>query len=218
MRELAARLLPPSAALPLLLLALHAPFSSFFASPAIVALAHLLGHGVTLGDDIPGSFSGNRRPVYISQFVGTIFLEDHVDPIQKMRSTGANCLSVVFAFVRHLVVINDGNLRIVLAADVGIQKPKLLDQLPGIIPTKHYSLRTEESYIQWIKRFIIFHNKRHPNEMSEVEINQFLSHLAVKKNLAASTQNQALCAIVFLYKHVLNKKNDTRTARDKKMA
>ena len=86
-----------------------------------------------------------------------------------------------------------------------INKPKLLDQLRAIIPTKHYSLRTEESYIQWIKRFIIFHNKRHPNEMSEVEINQFLSHLAVKKNVAASTQNQALCAIVFLYKHVLKK-------------
>jgi len=99
-----------------------------------------------------------------------------------------------------------------------INKPKLLDQLRAIIRTKHYSLRTEESYIRWIKRFIIFHNKRHPNEMSEVEINQFLSHLAVKKNVAASTQNQALCAIVFLCKHVLNKKNDTWTARDKKMA
>jgi len=55
-----------------------------------------------------------------------------------------------------------------------INKPKLLDQLRAIIRTKHYSLRTEEAYIQWIKRFIIFHNKRHPNEMSEVEINQFV--------------------------------------------
>ena len=99
-----------------------------------------------------------------------------------------------------------------------INKPTLLDHLRAIIPTKHYSLRTEASYIKWIKRCIIFHNRGHPNEMSEVEINQFLSHLAVKDNVAASTQNQALCAIVFLYKHVLNKKNDTWTVRDKKMA
>ncbi len=71
-----------------------------------------------------------------------------------------------------------------------INKPKLLDQLRAIIPTKHYSLRTEESYIQWIKRFILFHNKRHANEMSEVEINQFLSHLAVKKNGNSSPQSR----------------------------
>ena len=70
-----------------------------------------------------------------------------------------------------------------------INKPKLLDRLRTIIPTKHYSLRTEESYIRWIKRFIIFHNKRHPNEMSEVEINQFLSHLAVKNKRGHWFQN-----------------------------
>ena len=83
------------------------------------------------------------------------------------------------------------------------KKPKLLDQVRLAIRTKHYSLRTEESYVSWIKRFILFHSKRHPREMGEVEINQFLTHLAVNKKVSASTQNQALCAIVFLYKHVL---------------
>jgi len=84
-------------------------------------------------------------------------------------------------------------------------KPKLLDQVRSAIRTRHYSIRTEEAYINWIKRFILFHNKRHPNEMGEREINQFLSYLAEKKNVSASTQNQALCAIIFLYKHVLKK-------------
>ena len=67
----------------------------------------------------------------------------------------------------------------------------------------HYSIRTEEAYIQWIKRFIFFHNKRHPNEMGEKEIRSFLTHLDVDKHVSASTQNQALSAILFLYKRVL---------------
>ena len=78
------------------------------------------------------------------------------------------------------------------------KKPKLLDQVRFAIRTKHYSLRTERAYIQWIKRFILFHQKRHPQEMGALEVNQFLTHLAVKERVAASTQNQALCAIVFL--------------------
>lgn len=82
-------------------------------------------------------------------------------------------------------------------------KPKLLDQVRAIIRAKHYSYRTEESYVNWIKRYIIFHNKRHPQKMGENEINQFLTHLAVNRKVSASTQNQALCAIIFLYKHVL---------------
>lgn len=85
------------------------------------------------------------------------------------------------------------------------QKPRLLDQVRLILRTKHYSFRTEESYINWIKRFILFHNKKHPKDMGEKDINSFLTHLAVKERLSASTQNQALCAIVFLYKHVLKK-------------
>ncbi|RKY53585.1 MAG: integron integrase, partial [Candidatus Neomarinimicrobiota bacterium] len=84
------------------------------------------------------------------------------------------------------------------------KQPKLLDQVHLVLSTKHYSLRNEESYVNWIKRFILFHNKRHPKEMGKTEINQFLSHLAVNRNVAASTQNQALCALLFLYKEVLS--------------
>jgi integron integrase len=83
------------------------------------------------------------------------------------------------------------------------QQPKLLDRVRAAIRAKHYSHRTEEAYVQWILRFILFHKKRHPAEMGELEINQFLTHLAVNGNVAASTQNQALSAILFLYKEVL---------------
>jgi len=82
--------------------------------------------------------------------------------------------------------------------------PKLLDQVRSAIRLKHYSYRTEQAYVLWITQYILFHNKRHPKDMNETEIKQFLNHLAVNRNVAASTQNQALCAIVFLYKHVLN--------------
>ena len=82
-------------------------------------------------------------------------------------------------------------------------KPKLLDQVRNAIRTRHYSYRTEQAYVQWIKRFILFHNKRHPLEMAEPEINHFLTYLAVQKKVASSTQNQALCAILFLYKEIL---------------
>lgn len=85
------------------------------------------------------------------------------------------------------------------------QPPKLLDRVRIAIRTRHYSLRTEEAYVSWIRRFIFFHNKRHPMEMGEPEINAFLSGLAVKERVSASTQNQALCALLFLYRHVLEK-------------
>jgi len=84
-------------------------------------------------------------------------------------------------------------------------KPKLLEQVRLAICARHYSNRTEKSYVDWMKRFIIFHHKRHPLEMGEAEINQFLTDLAVKKNVSASTQNQALSALLFLYQHVLKK-------------
>ncbi|MEK7698792.1 MAG: integron integrase [Planctomycetota bacterium] len=79
----------------------------------------------------------------------------------------------------------------------------MLDQVQNTIRLKHYSIRTEQSYIQWIKRFIIFHNKRHPKDMGEKEITEFLTHLAVRENVSSSTQNQALCALLFLYREVL---------------
>jgi len=80
---------------------------------------------------------------------------------------------------------------------------KLLDQLRREIRVRHYSIRTEQAYVDWCRRYIVFHNKRHPREMGAAEINQFLSHLATDANVAASTQNQALCGILFLYRHVL---------------
>jgi integron integrase len=85
------------------------------------------------------------------------------------------------------------------------QKPKLLDQVRHAIRIRHYSPRTEDAYVHWIKRFIFFHNKRHPVEMGEKEIARFLSSLASEQHVSASTQNQALNAILFLYRHVLSK-------------
>ena len=77
-----------------------------------------------------------------------------------------------------------------------VRKPKLLDQVRDAIRTRHYSLRTEDTYLHWMKRFIFFHNKRHPREMGEEEIGQFLAHLATDKHVSASTQNQALNALL----------------------
>jgi integron integrase len=85
---------------------------------------------------------------------------------------------------------------------------KILDQVSDAIRLKHYSYRTEQTYKEWIKRYILFHKKRHPREMGEQEIQAFLSYLATEKNIAASTQNQALSAILFLYRHVLLKPID----------
>lgn len=83
------------------------------------------------------------------------------------------------------------------------QPPKLLDQVRFKLRTLHYSLKTEESYLQWIKRFILFHSKRHPRELGGPDLEAFLSSLAVERNVSASTQNQALAALLFLYKQVL---------------
>ncbi|MBE9169548.1 phage integrase N-terminal SAM-like domain-containing protein [Pleurocapsales cyanobacterium LEGE 06147] len=91
-----------------------------------------------------------------------------------------------------------------------VEKPpkKLLEQVSDVIRLKHYSYKTEKSYVNWIKRYIIFHDKRHPQEMGGREIEEFLTHLAVEENVAASTQNQALNAILFLYKEVLKQELD----------
>ncbi|WAL59111.1 phage integrase N-terminal SAM-like domain-containing protein [Thermocoleostomius sinensis] len=80
---------------------------------------------------------------------------------------------------------------------------KLLDQVRDAIRVKHYSYSTEKTYVYWIRRFILFHHKRHPNEMGAPEVTQFLTHLAVTEQVAAATQNQALNAIIFLYRIVL---------------
>lgn len=87
----------------------------------------------------------------------------------------------------------------------GREGPRLLDRVRLAIRARHYSLRTEEAYVAWIRRFILFHGKRHPLEMGEAEINAFLTDLAVRGGVSASTQNQALAAVLFLYRHVLEK-------------
>jgi site-specific recombinase XerD len=84
-------------------------------------------------------------------------------------------------------------------------QPKLLDQVRGKIRVKHYSLRTEQAYVDWIKRFIIHFDKRHPRNLGALEVEQFLTHLAVEARVAASTQNQAKSAILFLYREVLER-------------
>ncbi len=84
------------------------------------------------------------------------------------------------------------------------QRPKkLLDHVRDAIRLKHYSLHTEHAYVTWIKRYIFFHDKRHPKDMGAAEIEAFLTHLAVQQKVAASTQNQALSALLFLYRDVL---------------
>jgi integron integrase len=84
-----------------------------------------------------------------------------------------------------------------------IQTPRLLDQVVARVRVLHYSVRTERAYVDWIKRFILFHGKRHPKEMGAAEVEAFLTHLAVTRQVSASTQNQAKSALLFLYKQVL---------------
>ena len=88
------------------------------------------------------------------------------------------------------------------------QAPKLLDAVRERIRFKHYSIRTERNYVDWIRRFILFHGKRHPREMGAPEVEAFLTHLAARKNVAASTQNQAFSALLFLYRDVLGQQLD----------
>ena len=83
------------------------------------------------------------------------------------------------------------------------EPPRLVTRVRHRIRFKHYSLRTEEAYVDWIKRFIVFHNKRHPSEVGAVEVEAFLTNLAVERNVSPSTQNQAKSAILFLYREVL---------------
>jgi site-specific recombinase XerD len=83
-------------------------------------------------------------------------------------------------------------------------KKRLLDQVCDQLRLKNYAYRTEKSYLYWIKKYILFHNKRHPKEMGTSEVQSFLTHLALEEHISASTQNQALSALLFLYRHVLD--------------
>lgn len=84
-----------------------------------------------------------------------------------------------------------------------VPAPRLLDQVREVIRIKHYSIRTEQAYLQWIRRFILFHDRRHPRELGAPELTSFLSDLAIRGKVAAATQNQALNAILFMYREVL---------------
>jgi integron integrase len=102
------------------------------------------------------------------------------------------------AFAKSLFISED-------RAIYGSRPPKLMDRLRRELRAGHYSRRTEQTYCHWVRRFIFFHGIRHPAEMAEPEINAFLTHLAVKDKVSASTQNQALSALLFLYRRVLGR-------------
>ena len=105
---------------------------------------------------------------------------------------------------RHARCQPQGGLRSVAPTDVS-DGPRLLDRMDGALRARHYSPRTAEAYRGWVKRFVYFHGLRHPAEMGELEINAFLTHLAVNEKVSASTQNQALSALLFLYRCVLDR-------------
>jgi integron integrase len=93
----------------------------------------------------------------------------------------------------------------IVTNDPAVSKPPLLEQVRSAIRARHYSIRTEQSYVRWIRGFILFHHKTHPLKMGTREVNAYLTHLAVARKVAQSTQNQALCAILFLYRQVLHR-------------
>ncbi|MCB0122098.1 MAG: phage integrase N-terminal SAM-like domain-containing protein, partial [Caldilineaceae bacterium] len=95
-------------------------------------------------------------------------------------------------------------MRLLRAFTVEKKPKKLLDRVRDAIRVKHYSYRTEQTYVDWIERYIRFHQLRHPAEMNVPEIQAFLTHLDVERNVAPSTQNQALSALLFPYRYVLN--------------
>lgn len=98
-----------------------------------------------------------------------------------------------------------------------LPKIKLLDQIKTVMRVNHYSKRTEEAYIKWIREFILFNKKNHPSNMGEKEISRYINYLATKRNVSASTQNLALCSIIYLYKQVLKKEiNDIDLVRARK--
>src|SRR5690625_3568257 len=98
---------------------------------------------------------------------------------------------------------NDGVTGAANEGDCGAREPRLLDQVRGRLRVKHYSLRTEQAYVAWIRRFILANGKRHPRELGGAEVEAFLTALATRGRVAAGTQNQALAALLFLYREVL---------------
>ena len=115
------------------------------------------------------------------------------------------CLLPAPSMVRSLPLVADKRLDINIGNKFTMSKQKLLDRVRSEIRLRHFSLRTEQAYLLWTRRYVIFHNKTHPEHLGPQHVRSFLTHLAIRRNVAASTQNQALNAIVFLYRHVLKK-------------
>jgi integron integrase len=141
-------------------------------------------------------FHGKRHPrelglTEVGQFLESIARTDS-DPVRSLAAS-RDALAFLYGAVLH--------------RDLGElpwpQPPRLLDQVRQVLRVRHYALRTEVCYVRWITHFILFHHKRHPRDMGAAEVEQFLTHLAVDGHVAASTQNQALNALVFLYQQVL---------------
>jgi integron integrase len=142
-------------------------------------------------------FHGTRHPQEMGRSEAAAYLE-HVAKTEKdvLRSIAEAHRGLEFLYTTYL------------QRDVGDlpwpRPPRLLDQVMQVMRVKHYARTTEECYVQWIRRFILFHGKRHPRDMGAAELELFLTNLAVEGNVSASTQNQALNAIVFLYRDVLD--------------
>jgi integron integrase len=109
---------------------------------------------------------------------------------------------MVLIVLSSLFLIRAGDDGIVVV-EVGVTAPRLLDQVRAAIRSRHYSRRTEDAYVHWIRRFIVFHGRRHPRELGAADISAFITWLAVDRHVAGSTQNQALSGVLFLYKEVL---------------
>jgi integron integrase len=141
-------------------------------------------------------FHGKRHPrdmglPEVGQFLQSIAQTEN-PPVQALAAS-RDALDFLYREVLHLDL---GELPLP-------RPPRLLDQAHQVLRVRHYARSTEECYVDWITRFILFHHKRHPRDMGAAEVEQFLTHLAVERHVSASTQNQALNALVFLYKQVL---------------
>ena len=151
-----------------------------------------------------------NRQVFSLEIIRTMTFQ-HFSQSQTQLLHNSHTFSIVFnsliCYYFRTQVLSQIIKRISTLSTLNVetkQPPRLLDQVRAAIRKRHYSYRTEQTYVEWIKRFILFHHKRHPMQMGVPEIEQFLTYLAVDQKVAASTQNQALSALLFLYRAVLH--------------
>ncbi len=139
-------------------------------------------------------FHNKRHPSELGLAEATHFLEHVVKTAAEPLLALAQARSALMLLYESVLGINLGELP-------QPRPPRLLDQLRLVLRVRHYSPRTEDCYVQWAKRFIFFHHKRHPRAMGAAEVEQFLTHLAVEGHISASSQNQALNALLFVTVH-----------------